>query len=279
MKGELSSWILQMYGFRESKFEGGGSLESRYGESAMLAAAQLVNRGFGPGVDVREEERRMAEGRKIANKKVPGILVALRTGDLDAVHSEFSKLMSGILDAAEVPHELYESMDLSHDGLIKQIRSTRALVLSMALLNEHPIVVMKRAANGDRRAVLDLVKIDSLFLHDSCCNAVIRHAELQEDEKFLDQLRRAVGYQCRLHSRDVKRVYYYILFTIEASGVSLPTLKELWSTVDPLGRDYDSLFAFERAFQRQRLVFDRMVESAAAEIPFRWATSTGPGFE
>jgi hypothetical protein len=92
-------------------------------------------------------------------------------------------------------------------------------------------------------------------------------AELQDDHKFLEQLKRAVGHQPTLRRRDLFHVYYYIFALLELSGVSLPTLEELWNTLDPLGREYDSLSAFEKDFQRRRQVFRRMLAAADAEIP------------
>jgi hypothetical protein len=110
-----------------------------------------------------------------------------------------------------------------------------------------------------------LVRADKLFLQDCCCAATIRKAELQDDQGFTKQLTKALEYQPTLRRRGVFRVYYYILFLLEASGVLLPSLNELWSTLDPHGREYDSLSAFEKDFQRRRRDFGRMFAFADAE--------------
>jgi hypothetical protein len=52
-------------------------------------------------------------------------------------------------------------------------------------------------------------------------------------------------------------------------GILLPPLEELWNTIDPLGREYDSLAAFERDFQRRRQDFAQMISAANTEISIR----------
>ncbi len=37
--------------------------------------------------------------------------------------------------------------------------------------------------------------------------------------------------------------------------ISTARMEELWNTLDPFGREYDSLSAFERDFQRRRQAF------------------------
>jgi hypothetical protein len=187
--------------------------------------------------------------------------------------------MSGIIDVAGIPPEFSREFDLSYQGIIKMLRAARALVLCTAVHNEHPVALIARASRGDRRAVLDLIKIDPLFMNDVCCSDVIKRAALQEDGQFLQQIKRAIGYQPKLHSRDIKHVYYYILFTLENLGFRLPALEELWNTIDPRGGEYDKLLAFERDFQRQRQAFLRMrrrprkkspSSGEAARHPLRW---------
>ena len=46
----------------------------------------------------------------------------------------------------------------------------------------------------------------------------------------------------------------------------LPIGYKLWRILDPRGREYDSLDAFERDFQRRRKAFERMLKDIAAEI-------------
>lgn len=125
---------------------------------------------------------------------------------------------------------------------------------------------MARAAKGDRVAVLSLVKADKLFVHDRCCAPTIRKAELHNDQGFISQLTRAMEYEPTIRRREALQIYYHILFLLEASSVSLPTLNELWSMLDPYGREYDSLSAFEKDFQRRRQDFTRMLKQADEEL-------------
>ena len=98
---------------------------------------------------------------------------------------------------------------------------------------------------------------------------MIRTAELQDDHKFMEQLKRALEYEPRIRLRDVQHVYYYILFLFEQQGVPLPTLDELWQVLDPVGTAYRSLSAFARDFQRRREDFSKIVSVLKREYQRR----------
>src|SRR5262249_52593226 len=111
------------------------------------------------------------------------------------------------------------------------------------------------------------------FLHDCCCAPTIRTAELHDDQAFIMQLTSAIEYQPTLRRRDALQVYYYILLLLESWGVSLPTLNELWSTLDPYRREYKSLSAFEKDFQRRRRDFNKMLKEADEELAIQWKSA------
>jgi len=71
-------------------------------------------------------------------------------------------------------------------------------------------------------------------------------------------------YRPKLSGRMVHHIYFYVLFLLEELGVQLPTMHELWQVLDPHGREYDSLSAFERDFQRRREAFTQMLSHAAS---------------
>ncbi len=111
-----------------------------------------------------------------------------------------------------------------------------------------------------------LLCLSKLFLHDSSCTGVTRAAVLQDDHKFMEQLKRALEYEPRIRLREVQHVYYYILFMFEQQGIPVPALDELWQVLDPVGTEYPSLSAFARDFQRRREDFLKIVSSAEAEV-------------
>ena len=131
----------------------------------------------------------------------------------------------------------------------------------MALLHEHPLLLIERASNGDRRAVLDLIKVDKMFVNDWCCKETIRRAGLQDDIEFMAQVQRALEYKRKIGRREIFHVYLFHLFLFEIFGLKVSPVNELWRRLDPLGREYGSLEAFEKDVQRRRENFSHIVES------------------
>jgi hypothetical protein len=50
-------------------------------------------------------------------------------------------------------------------------------------------------------------------------------------------------------------------------GLTLPSLHELHRLLDPNGRQYDTLQAFEKDFQRRRTRFYQALDGLCAEFP------------
>lgn len=274
LEGQLPAWILAMHGLKEEKLSQ-GPLESTYDEDEVNAVGSVLSEVCGPTMDVRRMNDVIAQSRKLADEKGPKIAEAIRQGDRDAFQASFSEVASNILETAGIPNNFSKRMDLSFDGTAKLLRASRATLICVALYGEHPLVLIARASKEDRQAVLDLVKADKLFLHDQCCAATIKRADLQEDKRFIEQIKRALEYQPRIRRRKIQHVYYCLLFLFERWGIPLPPLEELWSTVDPLWREYKSLAAFERDFQRRRQDFTRMMNAAHREISIRGRSTRG----
>jgi hypothetical protein len=123
----------------------------------------------------------------------------------------------------------------------------------------HPLSLIAQAREGDRRAVLDLVKVDKLFLHDRCTARVIRDAELQNDRAFLGQLARALAYKPKLGWRRACQLYLQMLFAL---GTQLPALPVFQLRLDPEGKRFRSFAAFEKFFERCRAEFHQFQETA-----------------
>ncbi|MBI3477559.1 MAG: hypothetical protein HY010_17640 [Acidobacteria bacterium] len=179
---------------------------------------------------------------------------------------QFKLQVGKVKDVANIPGGLPALANLeSFEDFLKLLRATRALAMCLSVHETHPLSLIARATRGDGRAVLDLIKIDKLFLHDSCTQQLIKKAELRNDHAFMEQLARAQTYTTRLSAREMQRLYFYQLFLMEQGGISLPTQHELWRVLDPQGRQYRSLSAFEKDFQRRRRAFGRMLNDMDAE--------------
>ncbi|HWX94051.1 MAG TPA: hypothetical protein VNY29_15595 [Terriglobales bacterium] len=275
VEGELSGWIAFLHGFLDKKSEE-GHLTPRIDEALVQASSNFVNRWLGPGIDVRQADRSLAQAQKVTAGGVPKIVDAARRGNVEGARSLISETTSDVMEAVGLPPNLFGTPGLSYGQFAKFRRAVRATLICLTLQNEHPLVLITRAEKGDRAAILSLVKADKLFAHDSCCAVTIKKAELQDDQGFIGQLTRALEYQPTVRRRDILQVYYKILFLLAESGVSLPTLYELCSALDPHGMEYESLSAFEKDFQRRRRDFIAMVRKVDEEVPVRWKGSSVP---
>src|SRR5207244_4222693 len=110
---------------------------------------------------------------------------SLAGGNRDVFQSLFSTVVSEVTTAWSIPRDISGPFSLSFERVAELQRATRATVMCVVLNGEHPLVLMSRASKGDRLSILDLLKADKMFMHDRCCAATIRNAELQEDWKFL----------------------------------------------------------------------------------------------
>jgi len=262
IKGDLSSWIFQMHGFEKDP----ETQEYRPGKSdpaLMPSLTAWMGQMTGPRLDPKKVKGATLKASEFQDGRRTEELTKLYRKNLKEFESQFNRLALGVLDAYEVPAGLPTRSNLStFEDALKILRASHALEVCLAVHEIHPVTLIVRASRGDRRAVLDLVKVDKLFLHDPCTEKVIREAELRNDRPFLEQLARAQTYRPKLRAREVHRLYFYLLFMLESQGMQLPTEHELWRVVDPHGREYESLGAFERDFQRRKEAFAKMMNDA-----------------
>lgn len=270
--GDLSSWILKLHGIEEMSPD--GSLQMRYQRAVGVDSVHLMDKLLGPGMDSRKMEASLSEAQRISDS----MAARMRAAQPDGTTHHFKSLYSGtclqLMGALGVPPTISQQLEFTVEETVKMNRAWLATLTCMALHNEHPIVLIRRAYKGDRRAVLDLVRADSLFMHDCCCTGVIRQAELQNDSRFLEQLKKAVGRKTRLRRRDVMHLYCYVLIALEQLGFPIPTHEEVWNAIDSHGREhgreYETLWAFERDFRRRRC---DLIEMLGEAIPVRWPAS------
>lgn len=265
VSGDLSSWIFQLHGVKTNdarhKLEGASS-----GVPSVSSLTKWMAKIAGPESDPRKTRAVIAKLQDIKDSRTSQELTSLYRENRAAFDSEFKRQALKVKDVANIPDGLPAlSGFASSEESLKMLRANRALAMCLSLHEAHPLSLMARAAKGDRQAALDLIKVDKLFLHDRCTENLIKKAELQNDRAFMKQLARAQIFVPKLSTREIQRLYFYQLFLMEQAGVQLPTQHELWRILDPRGRQYRSLSAFERDFQRRRKAFERMLDEVSAE--------------
>jgi len=252
VEGELSAWIknffvkpVELQPQRISERDAGAVQREVMREAAVSFAD--------PGE--KEELRFMAQLGNVSPADTQRLMKALQQED----DSAFQKTRSEMVEA------LYQRLrkQITGEGLAALValgtrdRAGRAAALCMVLYKAHPLSLMAQARGGDQGAVLSLIKIDKLFLTDSCTAGVIRQAELQNDNRFLGKLARAVAYEPQTNWRQGCRLYLYGLLSF---GVPLPSLPKLQLRLDPEGSRFQTAAAFEKFVERSRKEFAEMVE-------------------
>ena len=177
--------------------------------------------------------------------------------DFDAARSDMLHKLG-----AQITKELTPALAAAFAYLVAICRACRVSALCLLLHKMHITVLIARAERGDARAVLDLIKIDKLFLSDSCTAKVIRQAEFRNDRPFLTQLARAITYKPRLGWKKSCRLYLYMLF---AMAVPPPALAILQHHMDPYGTRLKTCRAFERFFERCQEDFHKIQTDLLAE--------------
>ncbi len=259
LKGHLSLWICEVHGL--------GLVRQPPGQNAPIGSLGVeAVQTFTPETNPETVRQKTADSVAIASdREVTRLLETLKQGDTTKVNKNFEKTLQKAMNIWFPGFHL--PFELSVANLLKLIRASRALFICIALYGTHPLVLIARAWRGEKKAVLDLVKVDKLFLQDPCTQNVIRQAALQNDQEFLVQLANAQKYQPALRSRDLFHLYFYVLFFWEGLGQSIPRINELQRLLDPRGTKYEGPYAFERDLQRRRSEFWEMLSDGDSELP------------
>ena len=265
-KGNLSAWILAFHGI--SQDETSHKYTTRqHDEAAFERLVDWMGKIFSPYLDPRIVERAKEKSEELTEETVHS-LRQIPTADVkNALNAVLQQKAAQLLDVWGFPLEFYSVNDISVGTVRQMLRAFRALVVCLQLHKTHVLTLIVRASKGQRQAVLDLVKVDRMFLHDPCTEAVITQAEMLNDHNFLDQLTRAQEYRFKPKMRALHHLYFHLMFMIEHFGVPLPkTRLELLRILDPHGTEYKSLESFERDLQRQREDFWQMLADAEREL-------------
>ncbi|MGB2888403.1 MAG: hypothetical protein WBC04_11965, partial [Candidatus Acidiferrales bacterium] len=224
IEGEISDWIAQM-GAKPIQFEG------RFFRDHTKAATQreVLREAFAVVADPREKEEKEIANLlgTISPDDVQRMIAALQAGDT----SGFDKARADVVEKLnhQIGKRIKQGGLSSLISLATRCRAARAAALSAVLYKAHVSSVIAQARRGGRRAVLDLIKVDKLFLSDSCTAQVIRQAELGNDRRFLSQVGKALTYKPKMGWRKACQLYLYMLFDL---GARLPALARLQLRLD-----------------------------------------------
>jgi hypothetical protein len=251
-EGEISAWIEELFA-KPAQVE-----QHRFSEYQRGAIEREVMREVAEAfADPRrkEEVQLMAQIGNINPEDMQCLLAALQQGNALAFQQARSKIVTALNQriGKQMVGKQWEA--LLAVGI--RCRAGCAAGLCMAVFKVHPLSLIAEARGGNKEAVLRLIKVDKLFLTDSCAANVIRRAELQNDQCFLAQVARSVRYRVRANWRQGCRLYLYALISL---GFPMPSLVKLRLRLDPVGTRFKGEYAFEKFIERTRKEFARMCE-------------------
>lgn len=247
LPGEISIWLTEALA-KPVKFERQNISEQNQGAVQRELLREVFALLAHPEKNEEMQFKSLVEG--VGSEDLKGTMEALQRGDYLAAEKIRAEVVERLFQKL-VKKATKESIS-ALGSLAARGRASRAAALCMAIYREHPRALIERARGGDREAVLKLVKLDKLFLTDSCTAQVIRRAELRNDRYFLGQLASALKYKPKTNWRVGCRMYIYLLCIL---GAEMPSVTALWHRVDPDGKHFASFEAFERFVQRARKEF------------------------
>ena len=257
VEGEISNWIEQA---GQKPIQEG--LYAAQATTGRTVERDVFRQSLALSVDPRiEEEKRLATLlSNISPEDAQRLSSALHSNDVKGVQAAQSAIVDKL--GRQVTEGMTPARAAAFAAMVGRCRAGRAAALCRLLYKTDPIVLINRARNGDVQALLNLIKVDRLFLTDSCTAKVIRQAEFQNDRPFFRKLATAVNYSPRLGWKKGCRLYLYILFAMAAP---LPPLVKLQLRVDPDGTRFRSFSAFERFVQRCGKDFENIQANSSTE--------------
>jgi hypothetical protein len=198
---------------------------------------------------------------KVSSGALQQVVESLQERDMQSFNDARSAMVQTLSQdfAKNVPSENIAALG----ALAARARAARAAALCAVLYKTHALSLISQARSGDGRAVLKLIKIDKLFLTDSCTAQVIHRAELRIDRVFLRQLAKAITYKPKMRWRQACKLYMYLIL---ASPFPLPSLPILQLRIDPDGSRFKTSGAFEKFVERCRKELE-ILQQATASIP------------
>jgi hypothetical protein len=270
-EGDISAWIKEFFA-KPVQFEPHRVSEHQKGvvqREVMRAAGEVF-------ADPRRREEVQMTSRlaNISLEDMQRLMTALQQGDLSAfqqVRSDVVKALAQGLGKQMTGEGLATLLALG-----ARYRAGRAAALCMAVFKAHPLSLIAQAEGGSRKAVLQLIKVDKLFLTDGCTAKVIKQAELQNDHSFLAQVARSMRYRVRTNWRQGCRLYLYMLVSLE---FLMPNLVKLRLRLDPEGKRFRSEQAFEKFVERTRKEYAGICDGLTDGLEKKHRTCDPPQLE
>jgi hypothetical protein len=119
----------------------------------------------------------------------------------------------------------------------KMLRVTQAEIKCLTLHRTPLRKLVEKAKKGEQGAVLQLIKVDSLFLRDSCTAAVIQEALTKKDRWFLNSMASALRWKFKFTKKDNVRVMIYIFCGLD---IEMP-YRKLRNLLDPSWNKFKEL--------------------------------------
>lgn len=251
-KGDLSHWVFLLHGFSPDTRTPGRYEEVKADPTMLSAVGPWLGTILGPRLEPKTVKLATEKSEEIKAELVRGLMELPETERMKALNVVLPHGATKLMEAWSFPSGFRSTQGISAEDVRQKLRAFRAVAVCLHIHKAHVLTLISRSFRGDRRAVLDLVKVDKMFLHDPCTISVIKSAEMLNDHNFLAQLARAQEYKFRVSLRGVHHLYSYLLIDLEHGGLELPTMQELSRILDPHGQEYTSLQSFERDFQRRR---------------------------
>ena len=143
--------------------------------------------------------------------------------------------------------EIQGDMQIMPDAA--QLRAFQAQLRSLVFYRTYIETLIEEAKSGSKAAVLQLIRIDYLFVDDPCTKSVIYQAAEENDESFFSGIKSAF----KINEKDLVRIGIYLF---AASG-SNPTNLQMRNLFDPEWTKFKDE-GFDRFVTRARKVFREM---------------------
>jgi hypothetical protein len=229
---EISEWILRI-----EKLELGIDTSPWKGLRGIYRMAEFLH---------RMEEPSFAESllKQVKVALPPEALNKIKENLERSAFDEVNRLCNEALRKAGANGTTFDIV-----ALLAITRAAQTGYRCIARYRVSPIQLIERARLGDRRAVLELIKLDKLFSQDSCTQSVLRKALLSSDKLFNDQVARAQLFVPTFNRRDACEFYMMILAGLR---INLPPLHKLRAIIDPDRTAFTGDYAFEKCFERRK---------------------------
>jgi len=250
LEGDLSDWVAGLAG-RPVHFEPHGPVRGNEGAIFQVVHQQALEIAADPN-EAREKQIADLVG-SVAPEDLQRMFEALKAGEVgeaNKIRSEAIKKLHPQLVNQITPESIP-----AFAAMVKRGRAALTAALCLLAYKVHPLTLIAQARRGDRQAVLNLIKVDKLFLNDRCTAQVIHDAALQKDRPYLEQLARAIKYTPKTGWRHGCRLYLYLLFNfVPRFGASV----KIYHRIDPDGTRFKTIEAFQKFVERSKKEFDRL---------------------